>query len=730
MVTRRRIIGHPFLLVVSTSSATSSFVIVDDEETQQFPEFNNDVDRRVRYERYYYDTEEEDGNDNDNLITIPMRSRASVLKERNLLHLLDEERSMDASETFAKWVRSSHNNRHRRGTLRLGGSSSSSTNNDTALFHSDHHRTLQAFSGEGTHFLNAYIGTPAQKRVLAINSAADFTAFPCEGCGSDACGPILTTYLQSSSTSFLPMPCGRCVGGQREDVCDSETRTKCVARGYNLVDKSAWMAYEARDNVYVGGLSSDEMMSEYGTSDVVGTDITMKHGFPLVFGCQTEATGWYASQVKDGIVGLSMARTSLINQMVLQDQLKYPRFCMCFEQTISMGDDGVSSGVLILGGYNPNVLDHPLVYVQNVEKMPGTRYKIYVNAVYLRKGGGQSIVPDRDGQQEMVRLSFDPTKFNEKNGGTILDSGVPILAFDESIQQSFLEEWKNMVGSAFTLGKVLMTQTEIRQLPTIIIQIRAHDGVDKSFNPKDIPNMAGDRDPDHPFDGLLAVPATHYMEYNPSTNTYRAKMTLDSKLGSFLGINVMHGHLYYYDLLKDRIGFAESYNCRPKLGLAGLTDDDMFEVQTLQGGSERPDGGFGDGGFGDDGDGSGNGFGDGDGDGSGDKTGGYGTCVTATCISFVTLGYCIVIIGLSVAYRKYRPRDRSKRFGEEMSSSASSNDVGLDDEHEMINPAFDINSRIGSSGRSSSDRRSSLGSWGHSSSSDRRSSFGSRGSFI
>lgn len=659
---------------------------------------NNDG---VRYERYYNSEEDVD----NNLITIPMRSRASVLKERNLLHLLDEERNMDASEIFAIWVRNSSNNNHRRQrTPRLGGSSSST--NDNVLLqnytsHRDHHRTLQEFSGEGTHFLNAYIGTPAQLRVLAINSAADFTAFPCEGCEPDACGPILTTYLQSLSTSFLPMPCGRCVGGQREDVCDVETRTKCIARGYNLIDKSGWTAYEARDNVYVGGLSSDEMMSQYGTSEPLGTNITIKHGFPLVFGCQTEATGWYASQVKDGIVGLSMARTSLVNQMVFQGQLKYPRFCMCFEQTLLMGDDGVSSGVLILGGYNPNALDHPLVYVQNVEKMPGTRYKIYVNAVYLRKGGGQSVVPDRDNQREMVRLNFDPTKFNEMNGGTILDSGVPILAFDESIQQSFLEEWKKMVGSAFTLGKVIMTQAELRQLPTIIIQIRAHDGVDKSFNPKDIPNMAGDRDPDHPFDGLLAVPATHYMEYNPSTNTYRAKMTLDSKLGSFLGINIMHGHLYFYDLLKDRIGFAESYNCRPKLGLAGLTDDDMFEVETLQGGSERPDGGFGDDG------GNGSGFGDG----SGDKTGGYGTCVTATCISFVTLGYCIVIIGLSVAYRMYRPRDRSKRFDEDIISAGTNDDVGTDDEHEL-NPAFDIS------------RRTSFGS------SEQRSSFGSRGSFI
>ena len=125
MVTRRRITGLPFLLLVSTSSATSSSVIVGEEVTQQFLELNNDVDRRVRYERYYNSDEDVD-NDNLITITIPMRSRASVLAERNLLHLLDEERNMDASETFAKWVRNNgHNNRHRRGTLRLGGSSSS-----------------------------------------------------------------------------------------------------------------------------------------------------------------------------------------------------------------------------------------------------------------------------------------------------------------------------------------------------------------------------------------------------------------------------------------------------------------------------------------------------------------------------------------------------------------------------------------------------------------------------
>lgn len=43
-----------------------------------------------------------------------------------------------------------------------------------------------------------------------------------------------------------------------------------------------------------------------------------------------------------------------------------------------------------------------------------------------------------------------------------------------------------------------------------------------------------------------------------------------------------------------------------------------------------------------------------------------GTCVSATCISFVTVGYCVVIIVLAVAFKKFRKRDRSKQFDREI----------------------------------------------------------------
>jgi hypothetical protein len=149
----------------------------------------------------------------------------------------------------------------------------------------------------------------------------------------------------------------------------------------------------------------------------------------------------------------------------------------------------------------------------------------------------------------------------------------------------------------------------------------------------------------------------------------------------------MQGHAFYYDLAKDRIGFAESYNCKPKMSPAGNVDDDMFEMPSVHIDTTTQvveDGPFGTIPFA---------------GGPADRPGNlpknigmgptndevyHGTCITATCISFVTVGYCIVIAALAVAYKKYRPRDRSKQFDGE-----DSGDDVYDDESEVLNPAFE-----------------------------------------
>ncbi len=48
-------------------------------------------------------------------------------------------------------------------------------------------------------------------------------------------------------------------------------------------------------------------------------------------------------------------------------------------------------------------------------------------------------------------------------------SGVPLVIFNEGIQETFLAEWKKIVGTEFTFVKMLITKNIIRALPTIIL---------------------------------------------------------------------------------------------------------------------------------------------------------------------------------------------------------------------------------------------------------------------
>lgn len=75
--------------------------------------------------------------------------------------------------------------------------------------------------------------------------------------------------------------------------------------------------------------------------------------------------------------------------------------------------------------------------------------------------------------------------------------------------------------------------------------------------------MAGDLDPENPYDALMVIPAANYMEYSPGTGSYRVKIDLDGMDGAFIGMSAMQGHIFVYDVEQKRIGFAESSNCSP-----------------------------------------------------------------------------------------------------------------------------------------------------------------------
>jgi hypothetical protein len=63
-------------------------------------------------------------------------------------------------------------------------------------------------------------------------------------------------------------------------------------------------------------------------------------------------------------------------------------------------------------------------------------------------------------------------------------------------------------------------------LPTILIQLVPFDNsYDVNFgSPDDVIGLVGNKlDENNPTDVIIAVPATHYMEYSPSKNVYTSR---------------------------------------------------------------------------------------------------------------------------------------------------------------------------------------------------------------
>jgi hypothetical protein len=153
-------------------------------------------------------------------------------------------------------------------------------------------------------------------------------------------------------------------------------------------------------------------------------------------------------------------------------------------------------------------------------------------------------------------------------------------------------------------------------------------------------------DPASPFSVVVAMPAKHYMEKDPENgDKYRSRLFFDHPSGSVLASNFMRGHDVYFDVDEGRIGFAEIEICEKdplgtnepaQTGFYGERDYDSLNPDSY------PEG------FGRSIDSRGMPFGEGGGGGGGKpevECGAfYSCCVTATCRSFVAVGYSLIAI--------------------------------------------------------------------------------------
>lgn len=468
-----------------------------------------------------------------------------------------------------------------------------------------------------------------------------------------------------------------------------------------MKDLSSWSGYEVRDHVFHGDGVKPET--------IIGTDAAVVFGFPFQFICQTQARGYFESSVMNGVLGMSPAPTSFINQMYNAGKVKKPRFTLCFNNRNLNGMDDSNTGVVTFGGFERAFLQTEMVYTKKLLDVNEEHsYRINITKLHLRVGGGTSIRPDLD------QATIPITPMHGVNTEAVLDSSVPFLSFDRRWEPVFMQAWLQATGKAFSYGREELTYSQLESLPTLLIEIEvrwhgqlqtnvilfvhAHipflfvqgdPNTPKELDTSSVPNLTDD------YNVLIAVPATRYMAFLlTGKRGYRPRIKFDGNEGSTLGAIVMQGHSISYEIDMNRIGFAESQRCEAShavsrgrsiengsggsntttgnvggtlsinnavppstaepvstLQVPSVNNDDMFVGKTsiTSYASIAPN--------------------------IGETTstlGKYtgGGCATASCRCFMAIGYVFIGTALAVAYRLSRPKERTLASFENFESDA------------------------------------------------------------
>lgn len=410
------------------------------------------------------------------------------------------------------------------------------------------------YQGYGTHYVDLWVGTPTpQRQTLIVDTGSGVTAFPCSGCAKD-CGSghhVDEFFDENQSTSFEKAACDSCKRGH----CTGGGGECRISMSYQ--EGSSWSAFEAVDQAYIGGPHSHGLSHDNGGKDDIDPNHAFAFGFPMTFGCQTHLTGLFKTQLADGIMGMDDAGTAFWSQMNAHKILSNKQFSLCFTRQPTADREGTEAGAMTMGGYDKRFHTSPLIYAARQGGRSGF-YSIHVRKFYLRDGSGGDRAKATNPNAKVITLNVNEANLN--HGNVILDSGTTDTYFTRKIGTEFNAAYHTLTGKAYSHTGVSLTEEQLNALPTLLIQIVGHDESNKKLykDPSNVAGFAGDLDPDNPYDLLLAIPASHYMEFDDKQGKYVARFYPDEGGGSVIGANAMMGHDLFFDLDNDRFGFAES----------------------------------------------------------------------------------------------------------------------------------------------------------------------------
>ena len=384
-----------------------------------------------------------------------------------------------------------------------------------------------------------------------VDTGSGVTAFPCSACNN--CGESYHTdsyFIEADSSTFKKLTCdspcmrGRCSGSGSCQICR-------ISMSYQ--EGSSWSAYEAIDLAYAGG-PHDEPLLDSQTGDGLEPKHASHFAFPLTFGCQTSLTGLFRTQLADGIMGMDNANAAFWHQMYDKNAIPERKFSLCFNRQPIASKDGTMAGAVTLGGEDPRLHTSPMLFSDNTRN--SGFYTVRLKKMYIREGGGESAyITDKD---KIRPIDIDEATLN--SGGVIVDSGTTDTYMVRHLAEPFKKLWEDVAGRKYTHDAITLTDDQLRSLPTVMFQLEgsrdgANDDMPASF---DGTGLAEKLDPSNPRDVLIALPASHYMEFDSEKKKYISRLYLEEGSGSVLGANAMMGHDVLFDIDNNRIGWAES----------------------------------------------------------------------------------------------------------------------------------------------------------------------------
>ena len=268
---------------------------------------------------------------------------------------------------------------------------------------------------------------------------------------------------------------------------------------------------------------------------------------------------------------MSSHPSTLPQVLFQQGKIEHNMFSLCVRRELHVSKQGVEAGRLTFGGIDMRSDMSPMVYARNVAKSGW--FTCFVKNIYIREKGGQSA--KADGRHQVTRKVIVDLYQMNSGKGVILDSGTTDTYLHKSAAGPFDEVWRKVTGVAYSNAPLKMSKKDLLLLPTVLLQLTAYDDspdptTGRNFD--SVIGLVGNLDPTSPQDVLLAIPATHYMEYSPSKGTYTPRIYFTETQGAVIGSNAMQGHNVLFDWENKRIGFAES-SCKYGKDVPKSTDN-------------------------------------------------------------------------------------------------------------------------------------------------------------